>query len=45
MGNKIAAEQAYREYQDILTGKSTKSMAVHRQEILDALTTAAQAHR
>ena len=44
-GDQIAAEQAYREYQDILTGKSTKSMAIHRQELQLAVIAAAQAQR
>jgi hypothetical protein len=44
-GNQSAAEQAYREYQDILTGKSAKSMAVHRQEVWDAVDAAVKAKR
>lgn len=39
-GHQEAAEKLYREYQDILTGKSAKSMAIHRQELMDAVVTA-----
>jgi hypothetical protein len=44
-GNQSAAEQVYREYQEIRTGKSPKSMAVHRQEVWDAVSAAVQAKR
>ncbi len=45
LGNQTAAEQAYGEYQAILTGKSPKSMAVHRQEVEAAVNAAVQAQR
>jgi hypothetical protein len=39
-GDPAAGERALREYHDILAGKSTKSMAVHRQEVQDAVNAA-----
>lgn len=45
LGNQTAAEQAYGEYQAILTGKSPMSMAVHRQEVEAAVNAAVQARR
>jgi hypothetical protein len=45
LGDQAAGERAYQEYQDILTGKSTKLMAVHRKEVSDAVNAAVQAKR
>ena len=43
LGDQAAGEQAYQEYLDILAGKSAKSMAVHRQEVADAVEAAVAA--
>lgn len=45
LGDQPAAEQAYREYQDILTGASAKSMATHRQEMNAAVEAAVRARQ
>jgi hypothetical protein len=45
LGQPAAAEQAYREYQDILTGKSPKSMATHSQEMNAAIEAAVLARQ
>jgi hypothetical protein len=45
LGKPAEAERVYREYQSILQGKSTKSMAVHRNEVNSAVNTLVQARR
>jgi hypothetical protein len=45
LGDQAAGERAFREYQDIRAGKSTKSLAVHRQEVAAAVNAAATASR
>jgi hypothetical protein len=45
LGDPAGAERAFHEYLDILAGKSPKSMAVHRQEVEDAVNAAVQARR
>ena len=45
LGNQQGGEQLYREYQDILAGRSPKSMATHRQEASDAVAAAVQARK
>lgn len=45
LGDHAAAERALREYQDIIAGTSTKSIAVHRREVDDAVNAAASAMR
>ncbi len=40
VGDQAAAEHAYLEYQDILNGKSPKSIGVHRKELEDAIVAA-----
>ena len=44
-GDQAAAEQAYQEYQDIVTGRSSKSMVRHRQELETAIAAAHQARQ
>lgn len=44
-GDQASAEQFYREYQDILTGKSSKSLVAHRKEVVDAIDAADQTNR
>jgi hypothetical protein len=45
LGDPAAAEQAYLEYQAILTGRSPKPMSVHSQELQAAITAAVQARQ
>jgi hypothetical protein len=45
LGDQAAAERVYGEYQDILKGRSPKSMAVHRQEVEDLVNAAVEAKR
>jgi hypothetical protein len=45
LGDQHGAEQLFREYQDILAGRSSKSMATHRQEASAAVEAALQARR
>jgi hypothetical protein len=43
LGHPEAAEFSYQEYQDVLTGKSTKTMDVHRREMYAAVAAAVKA--